>query len=100
MAMEPALGHVVRQRRRTLDLTQDELARRVGCAAVTIRNIEAGDMRASQQIAERLAVALGVPPDERAAFVRNARSVCTRAARPRSYATYAVSGLPVVRFGS
>ena len=32
-------GVFVRQRRRELDLTQDELARRVGCAAITLRKI-------------------------------------------------------------
>ncbi|GAB4434503.1 MAG: hypothetical protein OHK0015_24340 [Chloroflexi bacterium OHK40] len=68
-------GRQVRERRRALDLTQDELARRVGCAAITIRKIEAGALRASRQVAERLAVSLAVPPDERAAFVRAARLV-------------------------
>src|SRR5262245_4126818 len=70
-----AFGRRVRERRRTLDLTQEELARRVGCAAVTVRKIEADELRPSQQIAERLAMALGVPLEERAEFVRLARSV-------------------------
>ena len=65
----------VRQQRRTLDLTQEELARRVGCAPVTLRKIEYGDLRPSQQIAERLAMALAIPLDERAEFVRQARAV-------------------------
>jgi WD40 repeat protein/transcriptional regulator with XRE-family HTH domain len=68
-------GQQVRQRRRSLDLTQEELARRVGCAAITLRKIEAGDLRPSQQVAERLAMALAIPLDERAEFVRQARSV-------------------------
>jgi WD40 repeat protein/serine/threonine protein kinase/DNA-binding XRE family transcriptional regulator len=67
-------GHDVRARRRSLDLTQDELARRVGCAAITVRKIEANELRPSQQIAERLALALSVPLEERAAFVQFARS--------------------------
>jgi WD40 repeat protein/transcriptional regulator with XRE-family HTH domain len=58
-----------------MDLTQEELARRVGCAAITLRKIEADDLRASVQIAERLAMALAIPLDERAEFVRWARSV-------------------------
>src|SRR5436853_2708340 len=70
---EPPFGRLVRERRRALDLTQEELARRVGCAAITIRKIEAGDMRTSQQVAERLVAALGVPLDERTAFVRGLR---------------------------
>jgi len=75
MSHENAFGQQVRQRRRSLDLTQEELARRVGCAAITLRKIEAGDLRPSQQIAERLALALAIPLDERAEFVRQARSV-------------------------
>jgi WD40 repeat protein/serine/threonine protein kinase/DNA-binding XRE family transcriptional regulator len=70
---ELVFGQLVRERRRALDLTQDELARRVACAAITVRKIEAGTLRPSQQVAERLAVALAVPPDDRAAFVQLAR---------------------------
>jgi WD40 repeat protein/transcriptional regulator with XRE-family HTH domain len=77
MNSDISFGRFVRQRRRELDLTQEELARRVGCAAITIRKIEADDARASVQIAERLAMALAIPLDGRAEFVRQAR-----AARP------------------
>jgi transcriptional regulator with XRE-family HTH domain len=75
MNQEPSFGAYVRQRRREMDLTQEELARRVGCAAITLRKIEADDLRASVQIAERLAMALAIPLEERAEFVRWARSV-------------------------
>ncbi len=74
MNMEKSFGQMVRERRRFLDLTQEELARRVGCAAVTLRKIEADDLRPSQQIAERMAMSLGIPLEERAVFVRMARS--------------------------
>ena len=77
MNPEQSFGRFVRQHRRELDLTQEELARRVGCAAITIRKIEADNARPSIQIAERLAMALAIPLDERAEFVRRAR-----AARP------------------
>ena len=70
MNQESSFGQFVRQRRRELDLTQEELARRVGCAAITIRKIEADDARPSVQIAERLAMALAIPLDDRAEFVR------------------------------
>jgi WD40 repeat protein/transcriptional regulator with XRE-family HTH domain len=56
-----------------MDLTQAELARRVGCATVTIRKIEYDSLRPSQQIAELLAKSLAIPLEERAAFVRLAR---------------------------
>lgn len=75
MSLEQSFGAYVRQRRREMDLTQEELARRVGCAAITLRKIEADDLRASVQIAERLAMALAIPLEERAEFVRWARSV-------------------------
>ncbi len=70
-----SFGSFVRQRRREMDLTQEELARRVGCAAITLRKIEADDLRPSVQIAERLAMALAIPLDDRAEFVRRARAV-------------------------
>src|SRR5574341_78798 len=73
MDEQQAFGRYVRQRRREMDLTQEELARRVGCAAITIRKIEAEDARPSVQIAERLAMALAIPLDDRAEFVRRAR---------------------------
>ncbi|HMQ35035.1 MAG TPA: helix-turn-helix domain-containing protein [Chloroflexaceae bacterium] len=42
---ELPFGRQVRERRRALDLTQEELARRVACAAITVRKIEADAMR-------------------------------------------------------
>ena len=75
-----SFGNSVRQRRREMDLTQEELARRVGCAAITLRKIESDDLRPSVQIAERLAMALAIPLDERAEFVRRARAVQSEAA--------------------
>ena len=82
MSQEPSFGRFVRQRRRELDLTQEELARRVGCAAITIRKIEADDARPSVQVAERLAMALAIPLDDRAEFVRKARTARPEAAEP------------------
>ena len=55
MAETSPFGKRVRENRLLLDLTQEELARRVGCAAITIRRIEAGNLRPSKQIAELLA---------------------------------------------
>ncbi len=72
---EKSFGRYVRQRRREMDLTQEELARRVGCAAITIRKIEAEDARPSVQIVERLAMALAIPLDDRPEFVRRARAI-------------------------
>ncbi|MDX1522715.1 MAG: helix-turn-helix transcriptional regulator, partial [Anaerolineae bacterium] len=73
MNQEMSFGMLVKEHRRLLDLTQAELARRVGCATITLRKIEADALRPSVQIAERLAMALAVPLEERAAFVRLGR---------------------------
>ena len=74
MSAEFSFGMIAKNRRRELGLTQEELARRVGCAPITLRKIEADDLRPSVQIAERLAMALNVPLEERAAFVKLART--------------------------
>jgi transcriptional regulator with XRE-family HTH domain len=61
---------IVKERRHLIDLTQTELGRRVGCAPITIRKIEADLLRPSIQITEQLAVALNIPEAEHLAFVR------------------------------
>src|ERR1700694_2227619 len=73
MSNDQSFGDWLRQHRRALDLTQEELARQVGCSAITLRKLEAEERRPSKQIAERLAEVLNVAPDERPAFLRFAR---------------------------
>jgi predicted ATPase/class 3 adenylate cyclase len=67
-----SFGLWLRRRRKALDLTQADLARRVGCAEVTIRKIEADERRPSRQIATRLADSLALAPLDRAAFLKAA----------------------------
>ena len=74
MGKDITFGQIVKERRRNLGLTQAELARRVGCAAITIRRIEANTLRPSVQVAELLALALNIPEAEQLAFVRLARA--------------------------
>ncbi len=74
MDREITFGQIVKERRDLLGLTQAELGRRVGCAAITVRKIEADALRPSVQIAEHLAAALGIPEAEYLAFVRLARA--------------------------
>jgi predicted ATPase/transcriptional regulator with XRE-family HTH domain len=69
-----SFGRWLRERRKALDLTQFDLAARVGCAEATIGRIEADERRPSRQIAELLAAALGIPPDDRPAFIQFART--------------------------
>ena len=74
MDLETSFGRWLRQRRRALDLTQDDLARQAGCAIITIQKLEADERRPSRQLAERLANTLMVAADERAALIGLARA--------------------------
>jgi transcriptional regulator with XRE-family HTH domain len=67
-------GQWLRQRRRSLDLTQTGLARAIGCSVVTIRKLEIGERRPSREMVGLLANRLGIAEDERAAFARFART--------------------------
>jgi DNA-binding XRE family transcriptional regulator len=49
----------LKQRRKALGLTQKDLARQAGCAEITLRKIEAGDLQPSPQLAASLARAVG-----------------------------------------
>ncbi|MBV9789660.1 MAG: tetratricopeptide repeat protein [Chloroflexi bacterium] len=73
MQSDMSFGRWLKQRRKALDLTQDDLARQVGCSVVTIRKIEVDERRPSRQIAELLAHHLAILPHERSAFLQFAR---------------------------
>jgi class 3 adenylate cyclase len=73
MDTSPSFGYWLRRRRKALDLTQAELAQRVGCVVTTIKKIETDERRPSKQLAERLADCLAIPPVERAPFLQAAR---------------------------
>src|SRR5262245_64079531 len=73
MLHHTSFGAWLKRRRKALDLTQEDLARRVGCAKVTIQKIEADERRPSHQIAELLAVHLRIPPSDRPHFLASAR---------------------------
>jgi transcriptional regulator with XRE-family HTH domain len=69
-----SLGLWIKRRRKALDLTQDQLAQRIGCSLALIQKIEADARRPSREIAARLAVMLELAADERAAFIQAARA--------------------------
>ena len=69
-----SFGAWMRRRRKLLDMTQDELARRADCARSTIQKIEGDERRPSREMAARLAELLDVPPEQRAAVVKAARA--------------------------
>ncbi len=79
--MEPqppaSLGEWIKQRRKALDLTQEELAKRAGCSVFALRKIETGERRPSKQLAGLLAEALEIPEEDRPTFIRVARGDLT-----------------------
>src|SRR5215212_8327119 len=77
MEQTVSFGDWLRQRRRSFDLTQEELARRVGCATGTIKKIETDERRPSREIATLLATQLQLAPEEREDFIRCARAELT-----------------------
>jgi predicted ATPase/DNA-binding XRE family transcriptional regulator len=68
-----SFGRIIRTRRKALDLTQAALAQQVGCAEITIRKIEADEIRPSRQFLARLADQLGIAAGEQAGFVAAGR---------------------------
>jgi serine/threonine protein kinase/DNA-binding XRE family transcriptional regulator len=87
MDRDISFGSIVKEHRQALDLTQAELARRVACATITIRKIETDALRPSIQIAERLASSLKIPLEDRAAFVRLARTASLKTPTPQPIPT-------------
>src|ERR1044072_621890 len=70
-----SFGTWLRQKRRALDLTQQSLADQVGCAAITLRRMEADEYKPSHELALVLFEKLGIPEPERAHWVRFARGL-------------------------
>ena len=72
---EISFGEWVHQRRRLLDLTQQELADQVGCARITLRRIESGALKPSKELALILLDKLGASQTEHEAWLRFARGL-------------------------
>lgn len=66
-------GEWLRHRRKMLDLTQEELARHVGCSVFALRKIESGERRPSKQLAGLMAKALDISAEDLPTFIRVAR---------------------------
>lgn len=93
----PLFGSWLKQRRKELGLTQPNLAQHVACSVETIDKIEAGKRKPSEQIAERLAEALGVDPSERQLFVEFARARLHNG-QPASFVHFTTSTPPELDF--
>src|SRR4026208_2031924 len=75
MPEEITFGEWLRQRRRMLDLTQQELADQAGCARITLRRIEADALKPSKELALILLEKLGIPEMERLQWIQFARGL-------------------------
>jgi non-specific serine/threonine protein kinase len=89
MEFTPPFGTWLKAQRSKLDLTQGDLARRLGYSPETIRKIEAGVLKPSKQIVDLLADHLGVPSWQRDAFLMFATEARVKSALP------ALGNLPV-----
>jgi predicted ATPase/Tfp pilus assembly protein PilF/DNA-binding XRE family transcriptional regulator len=75
MQEEISFGVWLRKQRRALDLTRQAFANQVGCAEVTLRRIEAGALKPSQELANLLLEKLGIPQTERPQWISFARGL-------------------------
>ena len=71
--MDYSFGNWIKRRRKVLDLTQQELAQKVGCSLSLIFKIESDERRPSRQVADLLAAVLEIPADQRDLFLKVAR---------------------------
>ncbi|MFT3890064.1 MAG: helix-turn-helix domain-containing protein [Anaerolineales bacterium] len=80
--MPISFGDWVKRRRKALDMTQNELANRVGCSTAALQKIERDERRPSRPMAERIIDCLDVPPDQRTLLLKIARGDRTVEALP------------------
>ncbi|MCO5247146.1 MAG: helix-turn-helix domain-containing protein, partial [Anaerolineae bacterium] len=68
-------GQWLKRRRKALGLTQKALAQGAGCAEVTLRKIESGDLQPSAQLVASLAQALDIDDADLPALIAMARGL-------------------------
>jgi len=73
MTEEISFGNWLRQRRRILDLTQQDFADLLGCARITLTRIEADTLKPSKQLASIILEKVGISVEEQDAWIRFAR---------------------------
>src|SRR5690349_13412456 len=95
MEGEVTFGSWLKARRRGLSLTQAQLGQQIGYASETVRKVESDELRPSRQMAERLAEALNIAPDEQERFIRFARDEKTANLAPLPAPTLVVQLPPV-----
>ena len=75
MKEETSFGQWLRKKRRALDLSRQAFANQVGCAEVTLRRIEAGTLKPSQDLASILLGKLGISQAELPQWISFARGI-------------------------
>jgi predicted ATPase/class 3 adenylate cyclase len=70
---EVSFGEWLKRQRMGRGLTQEQLALQIGCAAITLRKIEAEERRPSAEIVDQLIKIFEIPQHERTKFLKFAR---------------------------
>jgi predicted ATPase/DNA-binding NarL/FixJ family response regulator/DNA-binding XRE family transcriptional regulator len=98
MSVDLVFGEWLKQQRKAFDLTQADLAQQVECAISTIKKLEAGKLRPSRALAERLAERLHISRDQRPRFMQSARQsgVSGNAPHPQPLPTLPIPLIPLL----
>jgi predicted ATPase/DNA-binding XRE family transcriptional regulator len=75
MTEELSFGSWLRNQRRSLDLTRQALAAQAGCAEITLRRIENGDLKPSRELAHILLEKINIPENESEQWIDFARGL-------------------------
>jgi transcriptional regulator with XRE-family HTH domain len=88
----PSFGRVIRERRRQLDLTQGDVARRIKTSVQYISHLEASKRHPSEQVVGKLASVLGLDRRE-LFFLANpaTRVLVSEQARPKGASAWDAS---------
>jgi len=76
---EVSFGEWLKRQRMGRGLTQEQLARQIGCAAITLRKIEAEERRPSAEIVDQVINIFEIPQSEKDNFLKFARGDWTKA---------------------
>ena len=86
--VSPTFGQVIRERRRQLDLTQEEVARRIKTSLPYIGHLESAKRHPSEKVLVRLAEVLGLDPRD-LFLLANPETKALISSQPRSEGTSA-----------
>jgi len=73
MVNDISFGTWLKQRRKALGLTQEQLADRLSCSPVYLRKLESGERRPSVQMVDQLSTTFNIPRDKQTRFLSFAR---------------------------